>query len=177
MLLKFHARSLVLAGHHANSILGCFRSVLREHGPRAFVVSLPLTLTTNVPYAAIMGTTNEATRKMLSPNDDPTAAVHMAAGACSGAIAAAATAPLDAVKTRLQTQHLHCHGTAAAVTAAAMSSDTAPRQPLTYTSALQACAALYREGGIAAFYRGVQVMLLLAHLDLGLTLSILLTRP
>ena len=91
-------------GQHRNSIVDAFSSVMREQGPRAFTVSLPLTLGMNMPYAAIMGTSNEAVRKILCPEGQPTAPVYMAAGACSGAIAAAITAPLDAVKTHLQTQ-------------------------------------------------------------------------
>lgn len=94
-------------GLHENSIADAFSTILREQGPRAFFVSLPLTLCSNIPYAVVMGSTNEMLRKALAgDSEEPSAYGHMAAGACSGALAAAATAPLDAVKTRLQTQHL-----------------------------------------------------------------------
>ena len=143
-------------GLHKNSIGDAFGAIVREQGPRAFFVSLPLTLATNVPYAAVMGSTNEIVRRKLAPvGEPPSTGVYMMAGACSGALAAAATAPLDAVKTRLQTQNL-----------AANAAETAgvefgvARQPLVYSSALEASRALYHEGGVGAFYRGVHARML-----------------
>ena len=39
-------------GHHKNELAEVFRAIMREQGPRAFVVSLPLTLGMNMPCAA-----------------------------------------------------------------------------------------------------------------------------
>lgn len=146
-------------GQQKNSIAAAFGAVMREQGPRAFTVSLPLTLSMNIPYAAIMGSSNEAIRKQLCPEGQPTAKVYMAAGACAGAIAASITAPLDAIKTQLQTQHIllepqaHAREGAAAVT-------HATRQPLAYANAHEACLALYAESGIRPFYRGIHARVL-----------------
>ena len=71
-------------GLHNNSMLHCFGAVVRTEGQRALVISLPVTLCMNMPFAAVMGTTNELLRKRLSPNGDPpSATVYMAAGAGS----------------------------------------------------------------------------------------------
>ena len=161
-------------GYHQNSVLDCFAAVLREQGPRAFVVSLPLTLCMNLPYAAVMGTSNELIRNKF---DEQSALVYMGAGACSGALAAAATAPLDAIKTRLQTQHISTlrgpcaipkleHGKEAA--AAAASSSAVSRTPLAYANALAAARSLYTEGGVRAFYRGVQARMLVHAPSVGI---------
>ena len=149
-------------GYDHNSLSGAVGTILREQGARAFVVSLPLTLTMNLPYAAIMGMSNEMIRKRLCPDGAPTTTAYMTAGACSGAIAAAATMPLDAVKTRLQTQHLSTLAPGDAAAAAA------PIRTLPYTSALQASAALYQEGGVAIFYRGVMARVLVHAPSVGI---------
>ena len=168
-------------GYHENSIVDCLRSILREQGPRAFVVSLPITLCMNVPYAAIMGTANEVLRKRLSPDATPSTPVFMLAGTCSGAIAAAATTPLDVVKTRLQTQHLPSLAPREAAADAARVATSGhgpaaraavlvavPRQPLVYLSALEACSAIYLDGGARAFFRGMQARILVHAPTVGI---------
>ena len=60
-----------------------------------------------MPHAGVMGTANEFLKhRLTSPGEEPGVLTHMVAGAGAGAIAAAATNPLDVIKTRLQTQHL-----------------------------------------------------------------------
>lgn len=142
-------------GLNQNSISQAVGAILREQGPHAFVVALPVTLSMNLPYAALMGASNEVLRqRMTSTRDEaPSAVVHMIAGAGSGAFAAAITAPLDAVKTRLQTQHLSLSASGAVASA---------EGTLLYGSALEACKSLYREGGLAVFFRGAQARVL-AH--------------
>mmetsp|Transcript_17057 Transcript_17057/g.36802 ORF Transcript_17057/g.36802 Transcript_17057/m.36802 type:complete len:542 (+) Transcript_17057:563-2188(+) len=79
--------------------------------------SFPITVMTNVPYGMIMMTTNEWLRGVL---EDGLYGIHenqyeenpfhlatiMISGMGAGTIASAATAPLDRVKTRLQTQRM-----------------------------------------------------------------------
>ena len=57
-------------GYHRNSLVDCACDMLRHEGPRAFLVSYPTTLLMNVPYALIMGTTNEALRNVLNPSGE-----------------------------------------------------------------------------------------------------------
>ena len=55
-------------GHHKNSLVECARCMLQEEGPRAFLRSYPTTLLMNVPYALVMGSSNEAIRGILNPS-------------------------------------------------------------------------------------------------------------
>ena len=93
-------------GYHKNSVYDCACAIMRQEGARAFVLSYPTTLIMNVPYALVMGTTNEALRNAIDPSGRLSVGGYFAAGATAGIVAAAATNPLDVVKTRLQTQHL-----------------------------------------------------------------------
>ena len=80
--------------------------------------SFPVTLMTNVPYGMIMMSTNEWLRGVLEdglygihdPNEYEENPFHFAtillSGMGAGTIASAATAPLDRIKTRLQTQRM-----------------------------------------------------------------------
>eukprot|EP00307_Rebecca_sp_RCC1486_P010334 CAMPEP_0119432854 /NCGR_PEP_ID=MMETSP1335-20130426/48593_1 /TAXON_ID=259385 /ORGANISM="Chrysoculter rhomboideus, Strain RCC1486" /LENGTH=194 /DNA_ID=CAMNT_0007458691 /DNA_START=1 /DNA_END=585 /DNA_ORIENTATION=+ len=58
-----------------------------------------------MPYALVMGATNEWLRHRLRPDGHNTTTTYMLSGAGAGMIAAAVTNPLDVAKTRLQTQH------------------------------------------------------------------------
>jgi len=89
-------------------------------GWRGLYRSLPITVMTNVPYGMIMMTTNEWLRGVLEdglygihPQNEAAAvenpfhfATILLSGMGAGTIASAATAPLDRVKTRLQTQRM-----------------------------------------------------------------------
>lgn len=92
-------------GYHSG-VLDCARHIWRTEGVRAFYMSFGVTLLMNVPYAAVMGGSNELLRQLLTPpGADATTSTFLLAGAGSGVVAAALTNPLDVVKTRLQTQH------------------------------------------------------------------------
>ena len=80
------------------------KSILRNEGMSAFYTSYGTTLFLNVPYQAIQFVIYEATSKHLNPEGTYNPISHMAAGALAGSIAAAATTPLDCVKTLLQTR-------------------------------------------------------------------------
>jgi len=89
-------------------------------GWRGLYRSLPITVMTNVPYGMIMMTTNEWLRGVLEdglygihPQNEAAVdenpfhfATILLSGMGAGTIASAATAPLDRVKTRLQTQRM-----------------------------------------------------------------------
>lgn len=60
----------------------------------------------NIPYGCVMVAVNESLKRALRPAGDYDIQTFILAGSGAGAIAAAATNPLDVVKTRLQTQAL-----------------------------------------------------------------------
>ena len=150
-------------GYHHNSVYDCACAMFRHEGPKAFILSYPTTLLMNVPYAVIMGTANEAIRNALNPADEYSLGTYVTAGAGAGMVAAAATTPLDVVKTRLQTQHLRFalpHELRQSE-AAGTNKLPCPRQPIRYTGMLQAARMLYREEGAAIFARGMQARVMI----------------
>ena len=59
-------------GYHKNSVYDCACAIMRQEGARAFVISYPTTVVMNIPYALVMGTTNEARPAPTpTPNSDP----------------------------------------------------------------------------------------------------------
>ncbi|KAL1924246.1 uncharacterized protein VTP21DRAFT_7281 [Calcarisporiella thermophila] len=91
-------------GSTHRTIFECARKVYLSEGLRAFYISYPTTLTMSIPFQSIQFTVYEFFRKLLNPEGvyDPKA--HVVSGGLAGAIAAAATTPLDVVKTLLQTR-------------------------------------------------------------------------
>lgn len=95
------------------SVLSCLRSVYATHGLSAFFAGYKATLLMNIPFTAVYFSAYEGAKKALlsrkqSSNSDSkpqfSAGAHCLAGGIAGGAAAAATNPLDVVKTRLQTQ-------------------------------------------------------------------------
>ncbi|KAK3825145.1 MAG: mitochondrial carrier domain-containing protein [Benniella sp.] len=86
------------------SILECASKVYRAEGLRAFYISYPTTLSITIPCQAIQVTTYEYLRKVLNPSGQYDPMTHVMAGGVAGAVAAAATTPLDVAKTLLQTR-------------------------------------------------------------------------
>ena len=84
----------------------CATKVFRNEGLKAFYVSYPTTLTMTVPFTALQFTAYESLTKVMQrkrkPGYDPL--THCIAGGLAGGFAAAATTPLDVVKTLLQTR-------------------------------------------------------------------------
>jgi solute carrier family 25 iron transporter 28/37 len=97
----------VQLGYYRN-IFHCASSIFKTEGVRAFYLSLPTTMTMNLPYGMIMVSVNDGIRDYLHPGNSGIVGIQnsMIAGAVGGAVAAALTNPLDVVKTRLQTQSL-----------------------------------------------------------------------
>lgn len=91
------------------SVSHCVRTVFKTEGIAAFYMSFPTTLMMNIPFGGVMVAVNESVKKVLNPSGEHSVSTSMIAGSIAGGIAAAATTPLDVVKTRLQTQNLeHC---------------------------------------------------------------------
>jgi hypothetical protein len=95
-------------GYYKN-VVHCVRTILRNEGVGALYISFPTTLMMNIPYGGVMVAVNESMKKILNPDGEYNFWTTMISGSIAGTIAAAATNPLDVVKTRLQTQNLeHC---------------------------------------------------------------------
>jgi len=161
-------------GHYGNSVVDCACDIIRKEGLSGLLRAYPTTLLMNMPYALIMGSTNEALRELLNPSGEHSVGTYVAAGAGSGMVAAAVTNPLDVVKTRLQTQHL-CLAPAPDVCPPTVSSRArsagpscpraaaaeCPRAPVAYTGMIQAARALLTEEGPRVFARGMKARVLI----------------
>lgn len=93
-----------LHGNTSRTIFECAKNVYRLEGLNAFYISYPTTLTMTVPFTAIQFSAYESLSKFLNPTRTYDAFTHVVAGGLAGAVAAAATTPLDVIKTLLQTR-------------------------------------------------------------------------
>lgn len=82
----------------------CAKDVFRKEGIRAFYISYPTTLAMTIPFTALQFTAYESMSKVLNPKKAYDPVTHCVAGGMAGAVAAAATTPLDVIKTLLQTR-------------------------------------------------------------------------
>ncbi|XP_077118952.1 mitoferrin-1 isoform X3 [Ranitomeya variabilis] len=85
-------------------MLHCIRTVSRTEGVGAFYRSYTTQLLMNIPFQAIHFITYEFTQEQLNPQRQYHPGSHIVSGAIAGAVAAAATTPLDVCKTLLNTQ-------------------------------------------------------------------------
>ncbi|KAM4612048.1 mitoferrin-2-like [Polymixia lowei] len=154
-------------GSPYRSVLGCIGAVLKHEGPTAFYRSYTTQLTMNVPFQALHFMTYEYLQELLNPHRHYNPSSHVVSGALAGALAAAATTPLDVCKTLLNTQEaLAIHvvqaqaptavgGVGAA--AAASGAGASPAPGGRHISGLgEAFRMVYRMGGVPAFFKGVQ---------------------
>jgi solute carrier family 25 iron transporter 28/37 len=92
-----------------SGVLQCVKETYRQEGAMAFFKSFWTTLVMNVPYTALHFATYESCKTHFSgeSEEEETLAVQLGAGGVAGGVAAAATTPLDVVKTRLQLEGVH----------------------------------------------------------------------
>lgn len=127
-------------------VLDCTRAVWQREGPSAFYRSYTTQLTMNVPFQALHFMTYEYLQELLNPHRQYNPSSHMLSGALAGAIAAAATTPLDVCKTLLNTQE-----------SGALSSSPPNKGAHGHISGLaHAFRTVYRLGGLKGFFKGVQ---------------------
>lgn len=115
-------------GMHSG-MLDCGRTILQTEGPAALFRSLPTTLLMNIPFAGVMVAANESFKRVLNPSNEYNLPAFFLSGGLAGAVAAAATTPLDVIKTRLQTQSVflqHAQETECCLNRSAPSSGSAP---------------------------------------------------
>ncbi|CAG8554503.1 15147_t:CDS:2 [Cetraspora pellucida] len=126
-------------GSTYKNVFACARSVYAREGLIAFYVSYPTTLTMTIPFQIFQFSSYEYFRKVLNPSGSYDPKTHMIAGGLAGAIAAAATTPLDVAKTLLQTR--------------GNSSDHRVRN---CSGLLEAFRIIYERNGIRGFVRGLK---------------------
>lgn len=142
-------------------VLDCMGSLMKQEGTAAFYRSYTTQLTMNVPFQALHFMTYEYLQELLNPHRQYNPQSHMVSGALAGAVAAAATTPLDVCKTLLNTQEaqaIHLIQTEAATAAGAVGAATAAAgSGSRHISGLaEAFRTVYRMGGTPAFFKGVQ---------------------
>lgn len=86
------------------SALSCVRTVWRTEGLGAFYRSYTTQLTMNIPFQSIHFIAYEFLQEQVNPRRDYNPQTHIISGGLAGALAAAATTPLDVCKTLLNTQ-------------------------------------------------------------------------
>uniref|UniRef100_A0A1A8GRW4 Solute carrier family 25 (Mitochondrial iron transporter), member 28 n=1 Tax=Nothobranchius korthausae TaxID=1143690 RepID=A0A1A8GRW4_9TELE len=137
----------------AEGLLDCVRTVTHTEGIGAFYRSYSTQLTMNIPFQALHFMTYEYLQELLNPRRQYNPSSHVVSGALAGALAAAATTPLDVCKTLLNTQEAPAVHLIQAE--ASMGAASAPGSR--HISGLgEAFRTVYRMGGVAAFFKGVQ---------------------
>ncbi|XP_053874398.1 mitoferrin-1 isoform X1 [Malaclemys terrapin pileata] len=124
------------------TVLECIRTVHRTEGLGAFYRSYTTQLTMNVPFQAIHFITYEFMQEQINPRREYNPRSHILSGAIAGAVAAAATTPLDVCKTLLNTQENM-----------ALSSVNISGHLSGMANAFRT---VYQLGGIPGYFRGVQ---------------------
>nr|XP_042696224.1 mitoferrin-1 isoform X2 [Chrysemys picta bellii] len=124
------------------TVLECIRTVHRTEGLGAFYRSYTTQLTMNIPFQAIHFITYEFMQEQINPRREYNPRSHILSGAIAGAVAAAATTPLDVCKTLLNTQENM-----------ALSSVNISGHLSGMANAFRT---VYQLGGIPGYFRGVQ---------------------
>eukprot|EP00927_Polykrikos_kofoidii_P064556 TRINITY_DN5988_c0_g1_i1.p1 TRINITY_DN5988_c0_g1~~TRINITY_DN5988_c0_g1_i1.p1 ORF type:complete len:368 (+),score=49.97 TRINITY_DN5988_c0_g1_i1:80-1105(+) len=141
-------------GRH-NGAVDCVTCILRHEGATAFWRSLPATLLMNVPFTAILVATNQSLQLLYKSRFQGADAVlasapgYFLSSGLSGIVAAAATSPMDVVKTSLQTREFPI-GTATSGACGA------PPAAVSASSGIMwAVRDIFRRRGVRGFFHGV----------------------
>jgi solute carrier family 25 (mitochondrial iron transporter), member 28/37 len=137
-------------GHYNGSTQIALRSILQTEGLGALYRSFFFTVASNIPYGMVMVSVHERAKEAWMHPDVPVWQTVLAASSLGGFCASAVTAPLDRIKTALQTQQLTpaCRlGIAAAANCQLL---LPPHQ-----SWSAAAGHILRTEGVAGFFRGV----------------------
>lgn len=124
------------------TVLQCVRTVRSTEGLGAFYRSYTTQLTMNIPFQAIHFITYEFMQEQINPRRQYNPQTHIVSGAVAGAVAAAATTPLDVCKTLLNTQENM-----------ALSSVNISGHLSGMANAFRT---VYQLGGVAGYFKGVQ---------------------
>ena len=135
-------------------VLDCMGSMLRHEGGAAFYRSYTTQLTMNVPFQALHFMTYEYLQELLNPHRQYNPSSHMLSGALAGAIAAAATTPLDVCKTLLNTQESLTLGSLTYGQGPGKGQGQGAHRQI--SGLAHAFRTVYRLGGLQGFFKGVQ---------------------
>ncbi|XP_061767815.1 mitoferrin-2-like [Nerophis ophidion] len=127
-------------------VLDCIRAVWQKEGAGAFYRSYTTQLTMNVPFQALHFMTYEYLQELLNPHRHYNPSSHMLSGALAGALAAAATTPLDVCKTLLNTQE--------SLALSSLSAKQGAHRQI--TGLAHAFRTVYRLGGLRGYFKGAQ---------------------
>lgn len=133
-----------------NGMTDAFKTMIKQEGAAGLYRALPVTLCTNIPYGAVMVTTNEHLREMIMKQTNAKTLdvrTTLLAGCGAGAVAAAVTTPLDRLKTRLQTQGL-------GVVVGSNSKVEIQSKPK-YSGLVEAFQSIVKEEGYIGLFRGL----------------------
>ncbi|XP_068183837.1 mitoferrin-2 [Antennarius striatus] len=133
-------------------VLDCVHAVCRKEGLAAFYRSYTTQLTMNIPFQALHFMTYEYLQELLNPHRQYNPSSHMVSGALAGAIAAAATTPLDVCKTLLNTQE--------SLIISSLSSGKGQGAHRHISGLAHAFRTVYRLGGLRGFFKGVQARII-----------------
>lgn len=89
----------------------CYRAVYAREGPVAFYRSYGTQLSMNIPFQSLHFVIYEFSQDLLNGERHYNPKTHIVSGGLAGAVAAAATTPLDVCKTLLNTQERCAHVT------------------------------------------------------------------
>uniref|UniRef100_A0A8C5MWN5 Mitoferrin-1 n=1 Tax=Leptobrachium leishanense TaxID=445787 RepID=A0A8C5MWN5_9ANUR len=128
------------------SMLDCIRTVGRTEGVGAFYRSYTTQLIMNVPFQAIHFIMYEFTQERLNPQRQYHPGTHIVSGAIAGAVAAAATTPLDVCKTLLNTQENM------ALSSVQVSGHL--------SGMVNAIRTVYQLGGVKGYFKGMQARII-----------------
>eukprot|EP00401_Gymnodinium_catenatum_P067778 CAMPEP_0117533032 /NCGR_PEP_ID=MMETSP0784-20121206/39677_1 /TAXON_ID=39447 /ORGANISM="" /LENGTH=369 /DNA_ID=CAMNT_0005329449 /DNA_START=95 /DNA_END=1205 /DNA_ORIENTATION=- len=136
--------------------LDCVVNMWRHEGVLALCRSLPATLMMNVPYNSVLVAMNESLKRTTQDKYSGLQWYFAFAGV-SGAVASAATLPLDVVKTRLQTQGLHISASAEGEITMLGCAEVHCNEPVDrkYHGIFPTMRLIWREEGARGFFRGL----------------------
>jgi len=123
---------------------------MARNGGQSFYRSLPTTLAMSIPYSSLMMASNETIRWYLNPSGSYSLTTFLMAGAASGSFAAAATTPLDVIKTKLNTQDFEMARVSTGELNAA-----SRKFKVRYEGFVDAYSSVARTSGMRGFFRGV----------------------
>jgi len=118
--------------------LECGTHILKTEGFAAFYRSFTTQLAMNIPFQSLHFIIYEASQDLLNKDRQYNPKTHIISGAMAGAVAAAATTPLDVCKTLLNTQERCAINKGNAI-----------------TGLTQACRTIYEFQGLSGFFRGL----------------------